>query len=71
MDTHQRLFVKALTWQIAGFFVMLSIGWFFTGSVSAGGGIAIAGTITGFCSYFLHELLWSRISWGRRPQNGR
>ena len=71
MDTHQRLFVKALTWQIAGFFVMLAIGWFFTGSVSAGGSIAIAGTITGFCAYFLHELLWSRISWGRCPHNGR
>ena len=65
MDTKQRLLVKALTWQSSGFVIMMAIGWAMTGSVSAGGGIAVAGTIAGFCSYFLHELLWSKVSWGR------
>lgn len=71
MDTRQRLLVKALTWQALGFVLMLGIGWVFTGSVSAGGGIAIAGTILGFCTYFLHELLWSKVAWGRatRPND--
>ena len=69
MDTRQRLLAKALTWQASGFVVMLAIGWVITGSVSAGGGIAVAGTITGFCSYFVHELLWSKVSWGRRPRH--
>lgn len=66
MDTPKRLFVKSVTWQGTGFFAMLAIGWLITGSVSAGGSIAFAGMISGFCAYFLHELLWSKIAWGRR-----
>ncbi|MCA1776760.1 MAG: DUF2061 domain-containing protein [Loktanella sp.] len=64
MDTRGRLLLKALTWQGTGFVVMLMIGWLVTGSVSAGGSIAIAGAVSGFCAYFLHELLWSKVSWG-------
>lgn len=67
MDTRRRLLLKALTWQGTGFFVMLAIGWLVTGSVSAGGGIAIAGTISGFCAYVVHEHLWSKVSWGLKP----
>ena len=66
MDTKSRLLFKAVTWQVAGFFTMMLIGFVFTGSVTASGGIAIAGTIAGFLSYFLHELVWDKVSWGRR-----
>ncbi len=65
MDTKKRLFTKSLTWQLAGIVTMTLVGLLFTRSVTASGGIAIVGSITGFFSYFLHELLWSRISWGR------
>lgn len=64
MDTSRRLMVKALTWQASGFVVMMIVGWLITGSVSSGGGIAVAGTVTGFCAYFLHELAWAKVSWG-------
>lgn len=65
MDTTTRLLTKAITWQISGFFVMMLIGFVFTGSVAASGGIAVAGSISGFLAYFLHEMLWARIAWGR------
>jgi uncharacterized membrane protein len=65
MDTTKRLTLKALTWQVAGFIVMMLISLIFTGSVSASGGIAIAGSAAGFVSYFFHELIWSKINWGR------
>ena len=71
MDTKRRLLVKAVTWQASGFVVMMTIGWLITGSASAGGGIAIAGTIAGFCAYFLHELLWSKVTWGLYYATGR
>ncbi|MEM6461781.1 MAG: hypothetical protein AAF724_07695 [Pseudomonadota bacterium] len=29
--------------------------------------MALAGCILGFINYFGHELIWSRISWGRHP----
>jgi uncharacterized membrane protein len=65
MDTTIRLLTKAVTWQIAGLFTMTLIGFLFTGSISASSGIAIVGALTGFASYFVHEMAWSRVSWGR------
>ncbi|MEM7633733.1 MAG: DUF2061 domain-containing protein [Pseudomonadota bacterium] len=67
MDTTTRTIAKSATWQIAGFFTMTLIGFLFTNSITAGGGIAVAGSVTGFLSYFLHEMAWSRINWGRKP----
>ena len=66
MDSKVRLLTKAATWQVAGFFSMMLIGFLFTGSFAASGGIAIAGSVTGFVSYFVHELAWSKIAWGVR-----
>jgi uncharacterized membrane protein len=65
MDSTIRLFTKAVTWQVAGFFTMMLIGFLFTGSFAASGGIALVGAVAGFASYFVHEMAWSRISWGR------
>lgn len=66
MERPIRTFAKAVTWQIAGMIVMIAIGFAFTGSLAAGGGIAAISSLTGFLSYFLHERVWSRISWGRQ-----
>ncbi len=65
MDTKARLITKSVTWQTIGLILMAAIGFLFSGSVSVGGGIAIASAIVGFFSYFAHELFWSRIKWGR------
>jgi len=65
MDSTIRLFTKAVTWQVAGFFSMMLIGYLFTGSFAASGGIAFVGAVAGFAAYFVHEIAWSRISWGR------
>ena len=64
MDSKIRLLTKAVTWQVAGFFTMMLISFLFTGSVAASGAIAITGSISGFVSYFVHELAWSKIAWG-------
>ncbi|MGV8988847.1 MAG: DUF2061 domain-containing protein [Cypionkella sp.] len=65
MDSTIRLIIKAVTWQVAGFFSMMLIGFLFTGSVGASSGIAFVGSVAGFISYFLHEMVWSRVAWGR------
>ncbi|GHB43391.1 hypothetical protein GCM10007094_36020 [Pseudovibrio japonicus] len=66
MDSAQRIFTKSVTWQIMGLLSMTLIGFVFTGSVSVGGGIAIVSSTLGFICYFLHELVWSNIKWGRK-----
>ena len=45
---------------------MTIIGFLFTNSFTAGGGIAIAGAVVGFLSYFFHEMMWAKVKWGRR-----
>ncbi len=66
MDSTTRLIAKSVTWQVAGFFSMMFIGFLFTSSFTAGSGIALAGAASGFLSYFLHEMVWSKINWGRK-----
>ncbi|MEM7190974.1 MAG: DUF2061 domain-containing protein [Pseudomonadota bacterium] len=65
MDSAARTIFKALTWQASGLICMTLIGYVTTGSFTAAGSIAIASTAIGFVAYFVHERLWSRISWGR------
>ncbi len=66
MDTTIRLIIKSVTWQVAGLVTMMLIGFLFTNSFAASSGIAITGAIAGFLSYFVHEIAWSKIGWGRR-----
>lgn len=66
MDSKTRLLMKSFTWQLAGLFTMMLIGYLFTSSFTQSGGIAIAGMLTGFFSYFVHELAWSKIGWGKK-----
>jgi len=65
MDTTTRLITKSITWQATGLIVMTLIGYMFTNSISASSGIAVASALVGFLSYFMHEMLWSKIGWGR------
>jgi uncharacterized membrane protein len=66
MDSSARIFTKAITWQISGFISMMVIGFLFTGSISASGGIALVGCASGFVAYFIHEIIWAKITWGQR-----
>ncbi len=68
MDSTTRLITKSVTWQLAGLITMTLIGYLFTNSLSASGGIAIAGSVAGFISYFVHEMVWSKVGWGRKNQ---
>ena len=70
MDTTRRTLAKAITWQLLGLVVTTTLGYVATGSVTAGGALALSSALVGFVCYALHERLWSRIRWGRIfPQN--
>lgn len=66
MDSASRIFTKSVTWQAMGLISMTLIGFVFTGSFTLGGGIAIVSSGIGFICYFLHELVWTNIKWGRK-----
>lgn len=66
METGKRTAVKALVWQFMGLFSMSIIGFAYTGSLSAGGSLALLNTIVGLVLYVSYERIWSKISWGRQ-----
>lgn len=66
-DSPRRTLAKTLTWQGLGLASMTAIGFFVTGSVNAGGHIALFSAAIGAVCYILHERIWARIAWGRGP----
>ncbi|SEK34651.1 DUF2061 domain-containing protein [Roseivivax marinus] len=67
METRARTWVKAIGWQVLGIAVMTLLGVLVTGSVGAGGTLALASAGLGLITYVLYERLWARITWGRLP----
>lgn len=65
METKCRLLVKSLTWQASGFVAMAMISFLVSGSFGASLTIALGGMLSGFVFYFVHELVWARVAWGR------
>lgn len=65
MDTAKRTVLKAVIWQITGIFTMGVVGFFMTGSVAQGMGLALANTAVGTVTYILYERFWARVHWGR------
>jgi len=70
MDETKRTFMKALTWQTMGLFVMILIGYGTTSSWRAAGGLAITTFAVSIITYVIHEKAWDRVTWGRRPAQG-
>ena len=67
MESPVRSIVKAVTWQMLGLVTMTALAWMATGNLAAAGGLALSAALTGFVCFILHERIWARISWGRRP----
>lgn len=65
METRARTLVKSVLWTLLGLVVMIAVGFAFTGSLVAGGGMAVINSTIGFISYVLYERLWASIRWGR------
>ena len=65
-ETHARSVLKAVSWRTLGTLDTFAISWFLTGKVEIAGSIAALEVITKISWYYLHERVWSAISWGRR-----
>jgi len=66
METGKRTLVKTIIWQIVGIITMSAVGYAITGSIIAGGALALANTAVGIVTYITYERIWSKINWGRR-----
>jgi uncharacterized membrane protein len=64
-ESHSRSILKAISWRTLGTLDTFAISWFMTGKVALAGSIAGMEFATKVIWYYLHERLWSAISWGR------
>jgi uncharacterized membrane protein len=69
MERKERIFAKALTWQLCGLIMMAVLGFIMTGSWRSAGGLSLASAGLGLISYVIHEKLWAGVSWGRVTQD--
>jgi uncharacterized membrane protein len=64
-ETHARSILKAISWRTLGTLDTFAISWFLTGKLELAGLIASFEFITKIAWYYLHERVWSIITWGR------
>ncbi|SHL49485.1 DUF2061 domain-containing protein [Roseibium suaedae] len=67
METTRRTLLKTLTWQTMGVISMTLLSLPHTGSFLGALTLALSASATGFVCFFLHELVWNRVGWGRHP----
>jgi uncharacterized membrane protein len=60
-----RSFAKVLSWRIIIIGQYFCIGYYTTGSIAFGAGLAGVTTVVNSCLYFFHERAWNRASWGK------
>lgn len=65
METIGRSVLKAIIWNSIGLITMGIIGFIATGSVLAGGTMAVINTALGLSMYVIYERFWAGIRWGR------
>ena len=65
-EAHSRSLAKAVSWRLTGTIDTFVISFIITGRVSLAGSIAGTELPTKSLLYYLHDGVWSRISWGTK-----
>lgn len=69
METSRRTLVKGLTWQLLGLVTVTLIAYAQSGDWRGGIAVALSACTSGFIFFYIHERIWSRISWGKHMLN--
>lgn len=65
LEKHGRSLIKTVSWRIMATFTTMLIVFCFTRKVVLSIGVGVVEVVTKMVLYYLHERLWSGISWGR------
>ena len=66
METHKRSIVKALSWRLIAVCITTLTVWLFTGDATLSLGVGLVDSLVKIFTYYGHERLWARLSFGRR-----
>ncbi len=64
-EKHYRSIVKAISWRVTGTVDTIVISWLITREVKLALSIGFVEVFTKIFLYYVHERLWTRISFGR------
>ncbi len=64
-EAHTRTMVKAISWRVIATLTTMIIVFLFTRRIILTLGVGLAEVTAKITFYYLHERIWSRISWGR------
>lgn len=68
METRKRSIAKTVSWRAVATIITGSVTWFLTGRLDFAVTIGLADTLVKFFTYYAHERMWTRISYGKvRP----
>ncbi len=70
VDKHYRSLVKAVSWRVTGTFDTVVISYLITGRIRWALSIGFVELFTKVSLYYLHERLWNKFSFGRKPLPG-
>ncbi len=68
MESHKRSILKALTWRLLATVITTLVVYLFTKEVVLSLGIGFVDAAIKMFTYYGHERLWDRISFGRRKE---
>ena len=68
MDTHNRSIAKTISWRVVATIITGVVTYFLTGRLDFAVTVGLADTFVKFFIYYVHERMWTRISYGKvRP----
>ncbi|MEE8354164.1 MAG: DUF2061 domain-containing protein [Dehalococcoidales bacterium] len=66
METRKRSIAKALSWRLIAVIITTVTTYLFTRETSVALGVGIVDSLVKLGTYYGHERLWTRLSFGRR-----
>jgi len=69
-DKHYRSLIKAVSWRVTGTLDTVIISYLITGRIRWALSIGFVELFTKVTLYYLHERLWNKLSFGRKPVTG-
>ena len=67
VESRKRSLAKAITWRIIVITVLTAVTWLFTSDAQVTVSIVIVANTINVIVYYIHERLWERVKWGRKP----
>jgi len=68
VESHKRSILKAVTWRVLATLVTTIVVYLFTREVILSIGIGFVDAAIKIFTYYAHERLWNRISFGRKKE---